>query len=72
MHPPASLQPLLDRLPINHVPDRREVLRLPVLVLQVVRMLPRINTQERRELPHDRVLVGVRPDLDLARLVVLD
>jgi hypothetical protein len=40
--------------------------------LQVVRMLPRINTQERRELPHDRVLVGVRSDLDLARLVVLD
>ena len=35
-------------------------------------MLPRVNTQKWRVLAHNRVLVGVRPDLDLARLAVLD
>lgn len=35
-------------------------------------MLPRIDAQERRELAHHGVLVGIRPDQNLARLVVLD
>lgn len=38
----------------------------------LVRMLPGIDTQQGNVLPHDRVLVRVGPDADLARLLVLD
>jgi len=65
------LQSLLNRLPVDDIPDRRKVLGLAVLVLQVVGVLPRIDTQERGVLAHHRVLVGVCPDLHLARLVIL-
>jgi len=43
-------------------------LRLDLLV----RMLPSINTQNRPELPHYRVLVRIRPNLHTAGLCVLD
>lgn len=69
---PTSLQPLLYRLPVDHIPDGREVFCLAVLVLQVIGMLPGINTQKWRVLADHRVLVGIRPDLDLASFVVLD
>jgi hypothetical protein len=35
-------------------------------------MLPRIDPQERYVLAHHRILVGIRPDLHLPGLVVLD
>jgi hypothetical protein len=35
-------------------------------------MLPSINTQNRPELPHHRVLVRIRPDLHTARLRILN
>jgi hypothetical protein len=35
-------------------------------------MLPGVNAQQGRELAHDRILVGVGADEDLAGLVVLD
>jgi hypothetical protein len=38
----------------------------------LVRMLPRINSQNRPELSHYRVLVRIRPNLDTSRLSVLD
>ena len=69
---PTSLQPLLYRLPVDHIPDRREVFCLAVLILQVISMLPRINTQKWCVLADHRILVGIRPDLDLAGLIVLD
>ena len=34
-------------------------------------MFPRVNTEQGSELPNDRVLVGICPDLDVARLCVL-
>jgi hypothetical protein len=35
-------------------------------------MLPRIDAQQRRELTHDRVLIGICADQDLTGLVVFD
>jgi hypothetical protein len=65
------LQPLLSRLPVNNIPNSREVLGLAVLVLQVVRVLPGINTKNGTELADHRVLVGICLDADVARLHVL-
>ena len=65
------LQPLLSRLPVNNIPDSREVLGLAVLVLQVVRVLPGINTKDGAELANDGVLVGVGLDADVAGLHIL-
>ena len=39
----SSLIPLLRSLPVDHIPNRRKVLRLSVLILQVISMLPRVN-----------------------------
>lgn len=69
-HP--SLKSLLDSLPVDHIPNRTKVLRLPVLILQIIRMLPSINTQQRRVLSYNGVLVRIGADLDLAGLVVLN
>jgi hypothetical protein len=65
------LQPLLRRLPVHNIPDSREVLRLAVLVLQVVRVLPGVNAEDGAELADHRVLVGVCLDADVAGLHVL-
>jgi hypothetical protein len=65
-----SLKSLLHSLPINHIPNRTKVLGLPILILQIIRMLPGIDPQQRRILPHHRVLIRIRADLDLARLVI--
>jgi hypothetical protein len=65
------LQPLLRRLPVNNIPHSREVLGLAVLVLQVVGVLPGINTKNGAELADDGVLVGVGLDADVAGLHVL-
>ena len=76
LHPPIItshlLKPLLRRLPVDHIPNGAKILRLPVLILQVIRMLPRINAQQRPELSHNRVLVRVGLDADGAGLGVLD
>lgn len=63
---------LLRSLPVQHIPDGLEVLDLAVLVLQVVGVLPCINTQDWGELSGDWVLVGVVLDRNLAGLGVLD
>lgn len=62
---------LLNSLPIHNVPNRTEVFGLSVLVLQIVRMLPGVDTQQRCVFAHDWVLVGVSSDLYLTRFVVL-
>jgi hypothetical protein len=38
----------------------------------LVRMLPRINTENRTELSNDRILVRIRPNLHATRLRILD
>jgi len=66
------LQTSLNCLPVDHIPDSTEVLSLSVLVLQVVCVLPSINTQQWCVLSNNRVLVGICADLNLSSLVVLD
>lgn len=68
----ALLKPLLRSLPVNNIPDRAEILRLPVLILQIVRMLPRVNPQQRPVLSHDRVLIGIGAHGNRARLRILN
>jgi len=70
IHP--SLKSLLNSLPVNHIPDRTKIFGLPVLILQIICMLPRINAQQRCVFSNNRVLVGICADLDLTSLVVLD
>jgi len=55
-----SREPLLGGLPVDHVPDVLEVLCLAVLVLEVVGVLPGIDTQDGLELSDDGVLVLLR------------
>jgi hypothetical protein len=68
-----SLEALLGRLPVHHVPDSLEVFRLAVLVLETMRMsasyknsssrsllvgvFPSINSEDRAELANDGVLI---------------
>jgi len=66
------LQPLLSRLPVDNVPDGREVLGLAVLVLKVVCVLPGVNAENGAELADHGVLVGVCLDADVASLHVLN
>lgn len=59
---PNLLKPLLRRLPIDNIPNSLEILRLAILVLQIIRMLPSINPQQRPKLPDDGILIRVRLD----------
>ena len=62
----SSLRPF----PVHHVPERVDVVRAAVLVVQIVRVLPDIETEDRLVAEHDRrVLVRGRADVQLAVLV---
>lgn len=65
------LEPRRHRLPVDDVPDRIKVLGLAVLVLQVVRVLPRIDAQQRHPGAAHGVLVGARDDAEVAVRLVL-
>lgn len=65
------LETLLGGLPVKDIPDGLEVLGLAVLVLEVVCVLPCIDTQDGSVLADNWVLVCVCLDQDLASLVVL-
>merc|ERR1712232_1152884 len=65
-------EPLLCCLPVDNIPDSAEVLSLSVLVLEIVSMLPSVNTKQRLVLANDRVLVGICLDANVASLCVLD
>jgi hypothetical protein len=66
------LQSSLNSLPINHIPNSIKVFCLAILILQVIRMLPSINTQQWGELAYNRILVCICADQDLTRFVVFD
>lgn len=55
-------------LPVNNAPDLLQVFGAHVLVLQVIRMLPDVDTQQRDQPVHvlKWVLVGAGCNLDLA------
>jgi hypothetical protein len=56
---PGALEPARDVGPVEDVPDRLHVLGAPVLVLQVVRVLPRVDDEERHSALPDVSLVVV-------------
>src|SRR2546421_1905994 len=60
---PDRSKPGVDRVPVQGVEPGGHVVGAPVLILQVVRGLPHIAAEERRQLVHERaVLVGVALD----------
>src|SRR5712692_276769 len=64
---PHSSIPNLDRLPVERVEPRRDVVGSLVLVLEVVSVLPDVNTYDRSQPIHvGAVLVGVALDRELA------
>jgi hypothetical protein len=65
-------QSSLNSLPINYIPNSIKIFCLAILILQIVRMLPSINAQQRGELAYDWILVCICADQDLTRLVVFD
>lgn len=67
----SLLVPRRNSLPVDYIPDRIEVLGLAVLVLEVVRMLPRINTEQGHPGPAYGVLVGALDDGQVAACLVL-
>src|SRR5690606_13633237 len=63
------LEALVDLLPVDDVPPRLQVLRTPVLVAQVVGVLPDVVAHDRvMTFHHGVVLVGRAHDLELAVL----
>lgn len=68
----SFLETLGNRAPVDDFPDGAEVLGLAVLVLQVVGMLPGVNTQQRFQISGDRILVGAGDKTKSARGLVLD
>jgi hypothetical protein len=66
------LQSSLHSLPVDHIPNSIKVFCLAILILQVVRMLPSINTQQRGELAYNWILVCICADQDLTRFVIFD
>src|SRR5690242_122444 len=64
---PGSLKPLRYFRPVDHVPPRRDVIGTPVLVFEVVGVLPYVEPQD-RDLPvhQGTVLVGRAEDFELA------
>ena len=66
------LEALLGSLPVDNIPDGVEVLGLLVLVLEVVGVLPSVNTEDRSELTNNGILVCVGSDLNGTSLGVLD
>src|SRR6478736_5919040 len=61
---------LVHLAPVHHVPPRRDVIRPLVLVLQVVGVLPDVESEDRLLAFHERiVLVGRAGDRQLPALV---
>src|SRR5437660_1700680 len=61
-----SRQPLCDLVPVHYVPPRRDIVGSLVLVLEVIGVLPDIETEERGLAFHERaVLVGRRVNAQL-------
>jgi hypothetical protein len=66
------LKSLGDSAPVDDVPDGAEVLSLAVLVLEVVGVLPGVDTEEGLKVAGDGVLVRSSNDGQSASVLVLD
>src|ERR1041385_4603018 len=61
-------QTIGDEIPVHHVPPRRDVIRALVLILQVIRVLPHIDPEQRLTAERQRgVLIGRGFDFQTAR-----
>jgi len=67
----SCFESLGNRLPIDNIPDGLKILGLAVLVLEVVCMLPSVDTEEWDVIASHRVLVGTSDDLQSSRALVL-
>lgn len=67
----SLFESLLRSLPVDHIPDGAKVLGLAILVLQIVGVLPSINTQQWSVLSQWCVLVGITLDSNVTSLSVL-
>src|SRR3954470_20810547 len=64
--PAGSAQPLVDFVPVHDVPPRVDVVGPPILILQVVRVFPHVDPEDRLLAVHYRVvLIGRALDRDL-------
>lgn len=61
---------LSDSFPVDDLPDVLEIVRTNVLVLQVVGVLPDINTQKRSQC-EQRILIGSGGNLNAFELLVI-
>ena len=66
------LKSLGDSAPVDDLPDGAEVLSLAVLVLEVVGVLPGVNSEEGLEVASNGVLVGSGDDGQSASVLILD
>lgn len=66
-----QLEPTGYLVPVNHIPDRRQIVGAAVLVFEVVGVLPHVNAQEGGVAFHQgRVLVGGAVDVQFAVFVL--
>lgn len=56
----SVLVPLVDLFPIDHIEEGLRIFRTPVLVFQVVRVLPHIEHQQGNDAPLSQILVFFR------------
>src|SRR5581483_1021014 len=67
----SGIEALLDLGPVHHVPPRGNILRPPVLILQIVSVLPHVQAHNGKLALHNRaVLVSGRVDIELARTIL--
>lgn len=65
------LESLRNSLPVDDIPNRAEVFGLSVLVLQVVGVLPSVDTEQRNQVAGNRVLVRACDKAQRAALLIL-
>src|ERR1700682_3847462 len=69
---PAELVILRDRVPVHHVPPRFDVIGPPVLVIEIIGMLPNIHAKQRRVAVHKRAVLVRRGNSSQLSTLVLD
>src|SRR5438128_292826 len=64
------VKPFVDGIPADDVPPSREIIGTPILILEIIRVLPNVVAEDRRRAGRRRiVLVGRADDFQLARRV---
>lgn len=66
------LESLGNSSPVDDIPNSAKVLSLAVLVLQVVGVLPGVDSQKRLQVAGDGVLVGASDEAEVSGRLVLD